>query len=478
MGLLDQVFSIIARDNFSGVYSNLHAKQQQAGKGFDTMGAASKVLGVNLGSLSGLLGSLGIGFSALQLGKTALELGNLGAQSLVTKQSFESVVASVGKTTALLDQMKAAAGGTIDEVRLMQLANTALAGASGETGAAFADLIPRLIEGARAANKLNPALGDTEFLFQSLVTGIKRGSPLLIDNTGITLSIAEANQRMADSLGKSVTALTEEEKQLALMGETAKGVDRILQQSGGSLDTIATSASKTSTAFKELKTAIGEALAPTTSGLQNTVALNLQGLAAAIGGTELDKASAELSRLQGVLAEYTGWVGKNQSAEDARLRTVAAVKEAIAQQETAVRQLTQAYEASNLSKAEQETRRLVGVSIDAADAMTQQEKEARRLAGGMNAAAAATDTFSGKTARMSAIIAGAVGMMRKMADEAAAAADAMAERSVGQITGGLLGATDVITLQQYKGNIGATETAVKALTAAYNGGAIDLDTYN
>lgn len=286
MGLADFVNSIITKDQFSQTFNKFDRSVSGAGRSIDKLAGGMGML------FAGIAGAAGVA----ALGKTALELGNLGAQSLVTRDSFASVTQSVGKSTALLDEMKVAAGGTIDEMRLMQLANTALAGASGETGAAFAELIPRLIEGARAANKLNPSLGDTEFLFQSLVTGIKRGSPLLIDNTGITLSIAEANQRMADSLGKSVTALTEEEKQLALMGETAKGVDRILAQSGGSLDTMATSADKLKVAFQNLKVVLGETIAPLTSGLQANLATELDVIAAKLSGDAGGKLAAELQR--------------------------------------------------------------------------------------------------------------------------------------------------------------------------------------
>ena len=297
MGLADFTNSIVTKDQFSQTFNKFDRSVQTSARGLDKLGGvlSSGGVGMLFGATAGVAG-------ATAIAKVTFELGNLGAQSLVTKDSFESVTASVGKTTALLGQMKAAAGGTIEEMRLMQLANTALAGASGETGAKFAELIPKLIEGARAANKLNPSLGTTEFLFQSLVTGIKRGSPLLIDNTGITLSIADANERLAQSLGKSVSALTEEEKQLALMEETARGVDRILVQAGGNLDTMATSADKLKVAFQELKVAIGEALAPATSGAQETLASWLTLGADALSSDAISRTRGELEGLRIVLA--------------------------------------------------------------------------------------------------------------------------------------------------------------------------------
>jgi len=221
--------------------------------------------GAGLGGLTGLLGGAGIGAAAIQIGKTALELGNLGAQSITTKASFDAVMASVGASPALLNALQTAAGGTITDLRLMQLANTALAGSSAELGGAFASALPQLIEAARAANQLNPALGDTEFLFSSLVTGIKRGSPMLIDNTGITLKLGEANEKYAASLGKSADALTEEEKKLALLSATLDGADRLVQQAGGNLDNLTAGAQRATTAWGNFRAAVGEKLAPDVS---------------------------------------------------------------------------------------------------------------------------------------------------------------------------------------------------------------------
>ncbi len=89
----------------------------------------------------------------------------------------------------------------------MQQANTALAGSSGQLATEMGAALPKLLEAARAAAKLNPAYGDAEFMFQSLVGGIKRGTPLLIDNTGIVLKVGEATEAYAKSIGKSVTEL-------------------------------------------------------------------------------------------------------------------------------------------------------------------------------------------------------------------------------------------------------------------------------
>lgn len=246
-------------------------------------GAAGSAATALAGPLVRAVGAFGATVSAVKVGELVRDLGQLGAQSIVTKNSFANVMQSVGLTTGILDQLKTSAGGTITELRLMQLTNTALAGASAELGQSFAQAIPKLIEGARAANQLNPALGDTEFLFQSLVTGIKRGSPMLIDNTGITLKLGEANETMAASLGKTVEQLTEEEKKMAILNATIEGVDRLVQQAGGNLNTLTTATQQVNVAWEELRTTIGEGFAPALAAAQGQLAAFLVAVNEGVG---------------------------------------------------------------------------------------------------------------------------------------------------------------------------------------------------
>lgn len=260
----------------NGVSSASKGAANELGQLTSRFGGLGSALGGTSGVMSSLFSAAGIG--ALSLGavavgaaKVALELGTLGAQAITTERSFQSVLASVNVAPSLLNEMSDAAGGTIEQLRLMQLANTALAGASVQLGQAFATAIPKLIEGARAANQLNPALGDTEFLFQSLVNGIKRGSPMLIDNTGITLKLGEANQKYADSIGKTVEQLTEEEKKFALLNATMEGADRLVQQAGGNLDNLTTSAQTLTAAWKDLRAEVGKGLATETSGVKSAL---------------------------------------------------------------------------------------------------------------------------------------------------------------------------------------------------------------
>jgi hypothetical protein len=184
--------------------------------------------------------------------KKAFDLAKEGAQIKQLTESFDRMNDSVFKTPGLLDDMREASRGTIKDVDLMRGLLTLTAGASDDLAQAFASASPKLLEIAKAANKLNPTLGDTSFLYNSLSLGIKRSSPLILDNLGIVVKVGEANKNMAESLGKSVKELTAEEKQMALLNETLRAGDRLIGQVGGNVDSMTDS-------YAQLEVNIGNA---------------------------------------------------------------------------------------------------------------------------------------------------------------------------------------------------------------------------
>jgi hypothetical protein len=257
MALADFKNSIVTQDKFSTTFDKFDRGVQTSARGLDKLGGvlSSGGVGMLFGATAGVAG-------AAAIGKVVWSLGELGAQSLTTKSSYESMMRSVGQSTALLDQLKTAAGGTVAEMKLMQLTNTALAGSTGALSSEMAGALPKLLEAGRAAALLNPSLGDAEFMFQSLITGIKRGSPMLIDNTGIVLKLGEATEAYAASVGKSVDDLTSQERSIAILRATLAGADTLIQQAGGNLNSMTSEIQASKVASQELKTALGELFAP------------------------------------------------------------------------------------------------------------------------------------------------------------------------------------------------------------------------
>jgi len=96
---------------------------------------------------------------------------------------------------------------------------TLSAGVSKEVATEFGKAAPKMAEIAKAAQKVNPALGDTAFLLDSLALGIKRGSKLILDNLGLNVSLGVAHEKFAKKVGKSTDELSSQEQVLAVLNE-------------------------------------------------------------------------------------------------------------------------------------------------------------------------------------------------------------------------------------------------------------------
>lgn len=196
--------------NFGGQISGVIQKVQ--GLNAELPAIAESLGGVNLGLVA-------VAAGALAAGAAFVALGTRGAGLVGLAESFDRLNQAVGvDAIASLARLRVASGGTVADFELIRLTNLALAGSVGVFGREFGEKLPRLLEIARVQARATGQ--DVGFLFQSLITGIKRGSPLLIDNTGLVLKVSEANAAMAASLGKSVEQLTAEEKQMAILNAT------------------------------------------------------------------------------------------------------------------------------------------------------------------------------------------------------------------------------------------------------------------
>ena len=239
-------------DKYIKNMDSVNKKAEQTGKALEKSASSTAVFGRVFSTIASKLGGFGEKlsdlsqkatgsgaelsalFSVLPPGATALAavaagaavavtafvaLGTRGAALVGLAESFDRLNQTAGvDAVASLQRLRDASAGTIADFELIRLSNVALAGATGKFGQEFGTNLPRILEIARVQAR---ATGQSvDFLFQSLITGIKRGSPLLIDNTGLVLKVSEANAAMAAQLGKSVEQLTAEEKQLAILNAT------------------------------------------------------------------------------------------------------------------------------------------------------------------------------------------------------------------------------------------------------------------
>jgi hypothetical protein len=212
------------------------------------LGGAFKVAAAGATAAGVAIGGLAVGLGGLAIKATPLE--GIGT-------AFEAMSEQANVSLA---ELQKAAKGTISDFELMRQANVALTGAGGEFGEQFGKALPKLLETARAASKATGE--DVGFLFESLVAGIKRSSPLMIDNTGLVLSLGEANEAMAAKLGKTVEELTDEEKQLALLNATVEAGGDMVSKMGSDQLTAAERLAKLRATIKNTTDQIGLAFIP------------------------------------------------------------------------------------------------------------------------------------------------------------------------------------------------------------------------
>jgi hypothetical protein len=172
------------------------------------------------GIVKGTAAVVGFGFAA----KKAFDLAEQAANM--------RQLAAAGEALGVdLESLRKASNNTVSDFGLLAATQTLLIGTSGDLKEAFLDNSDQLLAIAKAANRLNPTLGSTTFLYESLARGIKRSSPLILDNLGLVVKIGDANEKYAKSLGKTVGELTAEEKQMALLNATLKAGNVLIEQS-------------------------------------------------------------------------------------------------------------------------------------------------------------------------------------------------------------------------------------------------------
>jgi phage-related protein len=249
-------------------------------------------------------GLAAVGVAMAKLAIDAARLEGIG-------QAFTAMAGSAGLA---LDDLRTAARGTISDFELMTSANMALVGSGEELAAAFGENLPRLLEIAQASAKATGR--DAGFLFESLVNGIKKTSPMLIDNTNLQLKLGEANQKLADELGIAVEQMSAEQKQLALLNATLEAGTPLVDQFGGGQLTAAEQMSRMRAQLKNITDTVGLAFLPALK----TVVDSLANVAEAIA-----RNIREGGILQDVLVTFGAWasIAADGFAELVRLGSAA-----------------------------------------------------------------------------------------------------------------------------------------------------------
>jgi len=169
--------------------------------------------------------------SFVGLGKTIVSafavraIANFSKESLSLKAradslnlSFRNLGQGIGLNNESLEKFRKATNGTVSDIDLMIQANNAMLLGIVQNEDEFSELID-------SAQRLAKAVGkDTLFGIESLTTGIGRQSRLMLDNLGIIVKAEDAYKAMAEATGKSVAALTDQERKQAFITATMESV--------------------------------------------------------------------------------------------------------------------------------------------------------------------------------------------------------------------------------------------------------------
>lgn len=194
-----------------------------------------------------IAGTLGVAFFAV---KEAFEAVFDAEKLKQTNAQFEMLATNAGVASeALLEQMKHASAGLIDENTLLQITNKGLVelGSNAE----------RLGEVMELARKVTAVFGgDLSDRFQQISQAIATGQTRMLRQIGLTVDANKAHIEYAKSIGVTVGALTDMDKQTALLNAVMEAGDTRFKGANANL----TEAHNNWMQFKATMKDVGDAL--------------------------------------------------------------------------------------------------------------------------------------------------------------------------------------------------------------------------
>lgn len=261
-----------------------------------SLGGLDGAAGLATKGMAGLAGAFGAGM-VLQFGQqivgAGVEMARMAGQAEQVAGSMQGLAASFGQSgDAMLEALKRASNGTIAEYDLMLGANKAMM-----LGVATnADQLEGIM---KVALSRGAAMGlSTTQAFDNLVTGLGRGSALILDNLGITMqSLRAAEETYAASLGKTTEALSDQEKKQAMVNAVLKEAESV---DLSNVDGMAASFAQAQAAVADMKASLGELFGPAMVAGANaiTAAVNeLKEFSEAASADDLTRAQADAAEI-------------------------------------------------------------------------------------------------------------------------------------------------------------------------------------
>ncbi len=218
-----------------------------------------------------------VAFAAKQASESAAQFERLkvGTDSLGQQYglSAATIISSIDSITQ----------GTLSQSAILQQANQAMLLGVADTAEEFETLAKIAVDRGRKMGI------DMEKAFSSIVLGVGRLSPLILDNLGIVIDADNTYKAYAETIGKTAATLTDMEKRQALLARLTDEMSNF--DAGGVLDA-ASAWERLSTAFTDSTVVVGDFINKSTPFIAfiNDLATNLQVNALTIfGNDEIDQ---------------------------------------------------------------------------------------------------------------------------------------------------------------------------------------------
>lgn len=230
-------------------------------------GFVEKQAGVIEKGFSGIGAAMGLAATAMAVQSVArygVEAAKMATANAAVESSFRDLASTAGQSSdEILDALKNASGGAISEYDLMLSANRAMMLGVADTAEEMAGLLD-------IARRRGQAMGlSTSQAFNDIVTGLGRGSALILDNLGIVIDLEEAYESYAAQMGKTANQLTDVEKKQAMVNQ----VMRETANAGG--ETLASPWEQYEAAVSNVTVAFGDLIAVPVSAWMGELAEKL-----------------------------------------------------------------------------------------------------------------------------------------------------------------------------------------------------------
>ena len=195
----------------------------------------------------GIAGKAAIVVAAVTaVGTAMVKTAEAGGKMLDVQKTFDRLASNVGQSgDKLLQEFQKVTQGTVNNADLMQRSVKA---------SMLGIPIDKMTQLMQIAKNQATAMGeDVGYMLDSIVTGVGRASPLILDNLGITLKMGEVNEKYAASLGKTVEALTADEQKQAVLNAVLEWGAKKQQEMGGAIESSASSAQRLEANLTNLK---------------------------------------------------------------------------------------------------------------------------------------------------------------------------------------------------------------------------------